>query len=738
MPILGIDLGAQSTVLATIGRNGLTVVRNDLAERLTPTVVGYTDKERLLGDAAVSLLKSNAKNTARFFKHTLGLTPDVPNAAAVIEREQQFALAQIVQTASGFTGYNVGRKEPVTSCELLAGFLTKLRNIGENYIGAEITGVTVAVPLWFTDTSRQAVKDACEIVGLDCLKIINHSTATALDYGLFRSSQFDAANDHTVCFVDIGHGAATVTVAKFKPAEVTIVDAFEDPSLGGRAIDRLIVAHLAAIGQRLYGIDASKNPRGLLRLEEAAEKAKRVLSANREAHINIECICEDNDLNLKISREEFETMCADYLTKLQQLLQQALTTIKDPATLVAVEICGGCTRIPCIQTTLENTFSKPLSRTVSADECVARGAAIQAAMLDHRYKVKPMKINDGRSTPILLSSDTPKLIEQLRDGNPASPPPQPLNPSGPNTVVLFPAKTENNASRTLWLDSAKDFTEIRFKLFAHHQKLGQQEELGLYSLTIDEKFRARASDKRLVKLRLGFGLDIDGFTQCDAVIVEEITEQEKYMDKVPKLDEEGKPIENEFDEIEKVRDNLRTKRTPLCLNVSRPSSWLNFEQVQGLKEKERSLQEEDHQAQEARRVRNEILSTCFKLRDALNANGSHVQYATEEEKAKIVEESNKAELWVEDNGDLSLAEYQPVYDKLMAIWEPVDCRFRDAAEKLRKQDEEKAAQDAAVKSEEAAKNEVAANDSQNGSPSEQNEMNDDTPPAAKEEKSGTA
>lgn len=350
--------------------------------------------------------------TVRNFKNVLGAVNDL----SVLQVEQPFALAPLAvnEGLSGLLGFDVGLPDgPVIATSVLATFLKRLKDMGETYINGPVTDVVVAVPTWFGDANRQAVLDACNIADLGCLRVIAHSTATALDYGLFRSNQFEVDKPQVVAFMDLGYGSATVTVVEYLPSQLTVLAVVEDSKLGGRSLDKLIAEAIAADFQQKTGLDCRRNVKAWLKVEEAAEKAKKVLSANREAGVHMECFLEDHDLDFSLNREQFEGLCGEYKTALNGLCRRAVESAQRQPS--SIEICGGCTRIPFVQATLEAVFQQPISKTVSADECVARGAAIMGAMLDRRHRVKEFKVVDKRWQSVLLSLENPTVAQSLKN-----------------------------------------------------------------------------------------------------------------------------------------------------------------------------------------------------------------------------------------------------------------------------------------------------------------------------------
>lgn len=452
MAVLGIDIGTQSSVLATINRGAVSVVRTELADRLTPSLVLFSQGHRLMGDHAAPLVRSQAKACCRSFKNLLGeIYKDSPR----VVREKRFQLAQIAEAQGGVAGFKVmvdDKEEVISASRICAAFLTKLKQVAELSTQRPVGEVVIACPSWFREANREALLDAAEIAGLTCLRVISDLTATALDYGLYRRQHFSDAKT-IVAFVSVGHSTASVCIAAFTSAGAEIIAEVSNPDLGGRDMDFLIAQHFAGVFEKQHGMNPLENIKAKLKLEDQAERTKKVLSANSETTFAVECLMEDHDLSGLITRELFEELCAEsFKPALLKLLHQALSVSGLEASDVAfVEAVGGCTRIPWVQRCISEAFGKEISRTLAGDECVARGCALQAAMASLHFKVKEFDFGEKLWFPVSISwsGDAPLSVASCNQNQTeGAPTEEGALPSGSQEIEL-PVGTPTNTLRKI-------------------------------------------------------------------------------------------------------------------------------------------------------------------------------------------------------------------------------------------------------------------------------------------------
>lgn len=281
-------------------------------------------------------------------------------------------------------------------------FLSKIKQTTANEIKLPVSDMVMSVPAWYTDVQRRALIDATEIAGLKLLRLINDNTAAALGYGITKLDLPSAdEKPRRVAFVDIGYTDYTCSIVEFRKGELAVKGTAFDRHFGGRNFDRALVDHLAKEFHGKYKIDIFSNPKALSRVFAAAEKLKKVLSANQQAPLNIESLMNDIDVRAMISRQEFEAMVEPLLNRIHIPLEQALADAKlTKEDIDIVEIVGGGSRVPAVKERISAFFGKPLSFTLNQDEAIARGCAFSCAILSPVFKVRDFAVQDVISYPI--------------------------------------------------------------------------------------------------------------------------------------------------------------------------------------------------------------------------------------------------------------------------------------------------------------------------------------------------
>ncbi|XP_031725084.1 heat shock 70 kDa protein 4a [Anarrhichthys ocellatus] len=396
MSVVGFDLGFQSCYVAVARAGGIETVANEYSDRCTPSVVSFGPRNRSIGAAAKSQVVTNCRNTVQSFKrfHSRAFTdPYVQSAKSNL-------VYDLAQMPSGATGIKVMymEEEKVFSIEQVTGMLlSKLKETAESALKKPVADCVISVPSYFTDSDRRSVMDAAQIAGLNCLRLMNETTAVSLAYGIYKQD-LPAPEDkpRIVVFVDVGHSGYQVSVCAFNKGKLKILATAFDSELGGKAFDDILVNHFCEEFGKKYKLDVKSKPRALVRLSQECEKLKKLMSANSsDLPLNIECFMNDIDVSGKLNRGHFEEMCAGLLTKvegpLRSVMEQAKLKKED---VYAVEIVGAASRIPSIKERISKFFGKELSTTLNADEAVARGCALQCAILSPAFKVREFSITD--------------------------------------------------------------------------------------------------------------------------------------------------------------------------------------------------------------------------------------------------------------------------------------------------------------------------------------------------------
>ena len=373
--IIGIDLGTTNSCVAVMEGGEPTVITSPEGGRTTPSVIGFTKEERLVGDPAKRQAVTNPKNTIYSIKRFMGRTPsEIKKDIEEVPYEVSVDGKKINVEANG------KKYQPQ---EISAMVLQKMKQMAEQYLGTTVTDAVITVPAYFNDSQRKATKDAGKIAGLNVKRIINEPTAASLAYG------FDKKKDEKVAVFDLGGGTFDISILDILNDEgqsIEVNASNGDGRLGGDDFDQKIVDWLADEFKKNEGIDLRKDPMALQRLKESAENAKKELSSSKQSEINLPFITADSSgpkhLNMTLTRANFEQLVSDLVERVVGPCKQALKDAKlSPSDINEVILVGGSTRIPAIQEKVKEIFGKEPNQSVNPDEVVALGAAIQGGVL---------------------------------------------------------------------------------------------------------------------------------------------------------------------------------------------------------------------------------------------------------------------------------------------------------------------------------------------------------------------
>ena len=405
--IIGIDLGTTNSCVYVMEGKDPKCITNPEGGRTTPSVVAFTDKERLVGEIAKRQAVTNPKRTIFAIKRLMGRKYDSPE----VERWKEHSPYLITKAPNDDAGVEVDGRI-YSAPEISAMILAKLKADAESYLGETVSEAVITVPAYFTDAQRQATKDAGRIAGLEVKRIINEPTAASLAYGSDKK-----ANEKIAVF-DLGGGTFDISILEVGDNVVEVRATNGDTFLGGEDFDQRIINWLVEEFKKENGIDLSKDSMALQRLKEAAEKAKKDLSTAMETEINLPFITADQNgpkhLLIKLSRAKLESLVSDLADRTIEPCNKALTDAGlDPNQIDEVILVGGMTRMPLIQQVVGKFFGKEPNRSVNPDEVVAMGAAIQGGILTG--DVKDVLLLDV--TPLSLGIETmggvfTKLIER--------------------------------------------------------------------------------------------------------------------------------------------------------------------------------------------------------------------------------------------------------------------------------------------------------------------------------------
>jgi len=655
-------------------------------------------------------------------KRFMGRKMSEPEVAAEIARVPGVKFVEV----DGLVGVEVmydGEPKALSIPQCAAMMLFKMSQIcADSNKGASIAELVVSVPAWFTNSQRLAMLDACDIAGLRCLRLMHDTTATALEYGIWRSAKkaFDEKVTQRVLFVDMGYSSYQVSVVDYVIGKLVVKATAWDRTLGGRDFDEVIAAWIAGEFKAKHKCDPMENPKARMKLLDTAEKAKKTLSPHGvgEANIYCECLMNDLDFSIKLTLDKFEELIQPLLDRLVAPVDQALEASgTDPKDLAATEICGGGSRVASVKKVLAarlgldaSATNYGLKTTLNADECVSKGCAMQAAMLSPRFKVKEYQIYEATPFGVSLSWDQGAAaaaapMDTSADGGDDDGADDGAT-AGTSDVVLFPRNGETPSTKRLTFRRGDDF-KITASYDAKDAALlpaqcealiGEFTVKGVPPASADAPSRVRvnvahsvhgtvaiSSAQLVVEVPDDEPAKKDDEKKDDAKADGEAKSEEKKDDapaeskdgeakaESPAKDGDAPPGDAKADAAP-TKKKRKYKKTPLEVAATLPK--MSKAQLDAALELEAQMANQDRVIQETNDMRNELEAYIYKMRD--DVIGDLRPFVADDAKSAFEAALGGAEEWLYegDGYDATKSQYAARLKDLHALGSPIQARFK--------------------------------------------------------------
>ncbi|KAK1362947.1 Heat shock 70 kDa protein 14 [Heracleum sosnowskyi] len=694
MSVVGFDFGNESGVVAVARQRGIDVVLNDESKRETPALVCFGDKQRFLGTAGAASSMMNPKNTISQIKRLIGRQFSDPE----LQQDIKSLPFSVTEGPDGYPLINaryLGEMRSFTPTQVLGMVFSDLKIIAEKNLNAAVVDCCIGIPIYFTDLQRRAVLDAATIAGLHPLRLIHETTATALAYGIYKTDLPE--NDQlNVAFVDIGHASMQVCVAGLKKGQLKILAHAFDRSLGGRDFDEVLFQHFVEKFKTEYKIDVNQNARACLRLRATCEKLKKVLSANPEAPLNIECLMDEKDVRGFIRRDEFEQISIPILERVKKPLEKALSeaglTVDN---IYAVEVVGSGSRVPAIMRILTEFFGKEPRRTMNASECVAKGCALECAILSPTFKVREFQVNESFPFSIALSWKGAAPDAQNGADNQQS-------------TIVFP---KGNS-----IPSVKALTFYRsgtFSVDVHYADVSELQAPAKISTYTIGPFQSTKGERAKVKVKVR--LNLHGVVSIEsATLLEEEEVEIPVVKESTKMDtdeapsaaapssatendvnmEEAKngadapasangaqgdiPVQMETDSKVEV-PKKKVKKTDITVTELVYGGMLPAD-VQKAVEKEFEMALQDRVMEETKDKKNAVEAYVYDMRNKLH--DKYHDFVTDSEREEFITILQQVEDWLyEDGEDETKGVYVTKLEELKKRGDPVELRYKEHSER---------------------------------------------------------
>ncbi|KAF8072352.1 HSP70-14 [Scenedesmus sp. PABB004] len=676
MSVVGFDVGNDCSCVAIARKRGIDVLMNKESTRETPAMVCFGDKMRFLGTDAAAKVGMNPRATPHQLKRLLGKRWADPALQADVARLP----FKVGEAPDGGVLVHVtfgGEPASFTPEQLVAMVLTDLKKIAEAEAGIAVTDCALSVPTFYTQAERAAMLDAAGVAGLNCLRLVNETTATALAYGIFKTDLPETDPVH-VGFVDVGHAHTQVSIVSFRKGGLSVRCHAWDRDLGGRDIDELLFDHFCKEFAAKFKIDVRSNAKASFKLRTQCERLKKVLSANAESPINIECLMDDVDVRSLLNREQLEEMVEPFLARLNAVLRAAVEASGlQPGDISSVEVLGGSTRVPAVFKLVGDVFGLTPSRTLNAKEVVSRGAALQCAMISPLIKVREFDVQDAAPYGVTLAYEN-------KDGQ-------------PKTDVLFARHSFFPSKKLITLFKSEPFSvELAYEPDDRIPPAFPRS-LGTFTVHLP-----KSDEKKKVKLTLS--MNLHGMASLDSAVLHEEEEADEALPVTvapppaangappaegdAPMDAEAPPAADGAAPMDAdaaagpppppapaAEKKVKVKKTALRVDAAGVAGW-DGPRRNDMFEAECQMAAADKLQEDTNEAKNALESYIYDLRDRLYARLA--PFVAEAEREALSAQLSAMEDWLYGDGeDETKSAYVAKLAELRAKGDPIDARAAD-------------------------------------------------------------
>ncbi|PWU98576.1 putative heat shock protein 110 [Trypanosoma cruzi] len=686
MSVFGVDFGNLNSTVAITRHGGVDIVTNEVSRRETTTIVSFLDNERFIGEQGLDRYVRNAQNTVFLLKRFIGMYMDDP----FLEAERRFLTCQIEGDKDGRLMFGVnycGNMNYFYPEQVLAMLLQRLRlyvnaaAASDSKHSVDVRDCVLTVPCYYTSEQRRLMLQACEIAGLNCLSLVNDTTAAGIDYGIFRGSSLaeTEAEGQVVGILDIGYGTTIFAVAKFWRGHLKVLGRTFDRHLGTRDLDYELLKYMAAAVKEKYNVDVTTNKRANLRLLQACERLKYLLSGNQMAPLNVENIM-DIDINIpSFQRSTFEELATPLLERFKEIIRRGFEESGvPPEKFHSIEMIGGGCRIPMFKRATEELLGRPPSFTLNASETAARGAAITAAIFSPKFKVREFVVSDFPTYPIKLGY----YLENAMSTSAV-----PFLPDVNKVVTVLGEKDHFPKLLEITIKSPGGskiyaFYDNEHPLVKMHLPLGKFI-IGEWEIGKPPKGSAATEVRVRVRLHASGLLHVDSAFSVETYEVEEpaTEESEKKDTAASNKSAESKITDNEEETSEKKTSEKKMvkkqkqRRVELTVTPRLDVIGLPGDMVLLFQKQEVEMNERDLLLINTRDKKNELESYILDNRPRIADGGILAEYVTKEQQANFIQLSNEYENWLyEDGADAELSAYEERVKILREIGDAANAR----------------------------------------------------------------